>query len=144
MAMKMLRRIGRRGLFLLLIGSVWALNGMSLIIEPPPSLGAKQHLVIQYMAPLSFWGWTFIAGGILSIVYAFRKRRDFPGFVGAVSPCVFWGSIEIISFFLGTYDRGLIASFVWVLCTCLILVVAGWREPEPLEENGRYHAHPGG
>lgn len=130
-------RVGRRGIFLLLIGAVWILNGMSLVLEPPPAFGAGQRLVIQYFLPITTWGWTFVVGGILSVIYAFRRKNDYPGFVGAIVPCVFWGSSEIISFILGTFDRGLIASFVWVLVTCIILLIAGWSEAEPpLEVNG--------
>lgn len=130
-------RVGRRGIFLLLIGAVWTVNGLGLVFEPPPALGAGQKLVIQYFLPLTAWGWTFVVGGVLSIIYAFRRRNDYPGFIGAIVPCVFWGSSEVISFALGTYDRGLIASFVWVLVTFIILLIAGWAEPEPpLIENG--------
>lgn len=128
------RAIGRRGLFLVLIGSVWVLNGLSLVAKPP-SLGGGS-LVIQKIAPLSTWGWTFVVGGVAALLFAFR-RRDYPGFIGAVVPCVFWGGAEIVSYFEGTFDRGLIASFVWVLVTLIIFLIAGWPEPLPHHENGR-------
>lgn len=125
----LIRRVGRRGGFLLLIGAVWILNGLALATEPPPLHQQGQELIVELLAPLPAWGWVFVVGGILSIIYAFRKRRDFPGYIGAIIPCVFWGSVEIVSFFLGLYNRGLIASFVWVLVTCLVLLVSGWAEP---------------
>lgn len=133
------RRVGRRGTFLLLIGAVWILNGLSVVFDPPPLGDRNQQLIIQHFAPLSYWGWTFVVGGILSVIYAFRKRRDYPGFVGAIVPCVFWGSVEVTSFLLGTYDRGLIASAVWVLVTFVILLVASWSEPVLMDRDGNRH-----
>jgi hypothetical protein len=132
------RGIGRRGIFLVLIGAVWVLNGLSVALKPPP---IKGFLIIQRVAPLSTWGWTFVLGGVIALFFAFR-RKDYPGFIGAVVPCVFWGGAEIASYVEGTYDRGLVASFVWVLVTLIIFLIAGWPEPAPHHENGRPDVRP--
>jgi hypothetical protein len=139
MLWRLLRRVGRRGIFLLLIGAVWTINGLGIVFEPSPAFGSGQRLVIQNVLPLPFWGWTFVLGGILSIIYAFRGKNDFLGFIGAITPCFFWGSTELVSFLMGTYERGALASVIWLFVACIVMLVASW--PEPPSENGNVDAH---
>jgi hypothetical protein len=137
------RRLGRRGLLLILGGLGWVGAGVSLLSEPRDrfsSPGAGTDSILQILdTPIFAYLW-IIAGVITLFTGMLRDRRvisnhDVIGFNAFLTPPLCWTLFFAWSFAanIATGGRegastGLYSFIVWALISLFIMVVAGWPE----------------
>jgi len=141
--LKFARRLGRRGMLLLLFGIVWAMVGITNILIPQdrfssPGIGPDRFLQILDGPELSL-AWV-IAGGIAATVGFFHDRRVFNkheayGWNAILTMPLVWVMCLVWSFATwivtdgeGGRANGLYGALVWTVVSLVIMVVAGWPE----------------
>jgi hypothetical protein len=96
--------LGRRGAFLLIIGTGKVCFGLGLILAPPSVLGLE--LLLRW-APLHCWASIWILAGAVTAVSAFlRVGRDWFGYVAGLAPPVVWGVAYGTAAVTGDFPRG--------------------------------------
>ena len=132
-------RIGRRGAILLLLGTLWIVQGLAIATAPgsrEPGAYTLLHEQLPTAVRVTLWCGT----GLVAVLFAFRPHPagDGPGF-GAliVQPVVRFGS-----FFYGAvaqaipggspgYPRGLIGAATWATIAALVILIARWLTEKP-------------
>lgn len=127
-----LRRLGRRGGVLLILGAIWIALGVDILVDPVivPGEGLF-HLLI----PLPFRVGLWVGCGVLAITGAVYQspRWQGVGFVALIIPPVQRAASYAGSVILEvTVDRGTYAVIPLLLMfsclSLLILIIAGWPE----------------
>lgn len=122
------RALGRRGAILLCYGIVWSIIGYGQITSPAPDLRGLR-LLLQMMS-LDAWGWLWVISGLIAIVSAWLPQgKDWPGFLALPLMVLPWAVSYLLSWIIGDFPRGWVATVVWGAIAAPVLVVAGWREP---------------
>ncbi len=131
-------RIGRRGASLLILAGLWASIGVSLLTTPeaavPPN-ASLFHRLIPIWIRAALW----IGTALIAAWYALRPRQraDSLGFAALI----FMPLERTASFFVGWaislitggeagYAPGLYGAIAWGSASALIIIIAGWPEPE--------------
>lgn len=140
---KLIKRLGRRGILLLLLGISWILVGVTGIVFPTdrfssPGIGADTILQMLDSAPVYFlW---IIAGSIAAFTGTLHDRRvinahEALGWNAVLTPPMFWLAFYIWSFFIWSVThgeegraQGLYGSVVWTVISFIIMIIAGWPE----------------
>ena len=141
--LRLVRRLGRRGMLLLLLGIAWILVGSTGIAIPSdrfssPGIGADTILQMLDSAPVYFlW---IVSGSIAVFVGSLHDRRiinkyEALGWNAVLTPPLVWMVFYIWSFFIwmvthGEEGRaqGLYGLVVWAVVSLIIMIVAGWPE----------------
>lgn len=128
-ARRMRQALGRRGVILGALGTVWALYGYAQITTPLPDTSGIR--VLLRLWPLPVWGALWIGAGVAAIVAAWLPPRlDAFGFLGLVLIVVPWTLSYLLSWWpLGDNPRGWVGAAIWGAMAAAVLVVAGWQEP---------------
>lgn len=122
------RQLGRRGAILLSFGFIWVASGYGRIVQPQPDQRGLKLLLD--LAPLTVWGWLWVAAGLIAVVSAWLPEgADWPGFLALPLVLLPWMLSYVATWLLGDYERGWVAALVWGAAAVPVLVVAGWREP---------------
>lgn len=141
--LEMARRVGRRGLLLILSGLAWVGIGISLVAEPrdrfsSPGMGTDTTLQVLD-SPVFNYVW-IVAGVIALFTGIFRDRRimhnhDAIGFNAVLTPPLMVTLFFAWSFavYLATNGRegqfgSLFAFIIYSFISLFIMVVAGWPE----------------
>ncbi|MFD6113587.1 hypothetical protein ACFWG0_26240 [Streptomyces yangpuensis] len=125
---RLTRALGRRGAILSCYGLVWILYGYGQLVTPQVDQRGL-HLVLN-IRPLEFWGWCWIAAGLVALVCAWAPPgRDAAAFILLPLVVVPWMTSYLVAWLSGAYPRGWVAAAVWAVITAPVLVVAGWQEP---------------
>jgi hypothetical protein len=138
-----MRRLGRRGLLLLLSGAAWLLIGIETVRRPFPRFTAdppSNELLRVFSDP--HWGWVWVISGTVAFAmgvlrtHATVRRHDSIGFNAILTPPFLWLLFYLWSFVVGLVTHGrqgrtesLYGVIVWFLVSLFIIVVAGWPEP---------------
>jgi hypothetical protein len=138
------RRVGRRGLLLLLGGLAWILVGVGLLNQPVERFSAPGYQadsLLQWF-DRAWVGWVWIAAGVIALVTggtrnrALVSRHDAVGFNAWLTPPLTWLALYVWSG--GTYlftrgadgnDNSAVGTVTWALICLVIIVVAGWPDP---------------
>lgn len=138
------RRVGRRGLLLMLGGLAWTLVGISLStqhVERFSAPGYQPDSALQWF-DLPWVGWVWIGAGIVALITGLLRdrtvvsRHDAIGFNAWLTPPLVWFALNVWSG--GTYlvTGGLdgnvtsaVGVVTWALISLVIVVVAGWPDP---------------
>lgn len=137
--------VGRRGMVLFIIGTIWALYGLSMLtagtvpVETPPH--AVWHLTLSPTVRGSLW----LGTGILAVYTAVsRPRTDTPGFLALVVGPMIWTFSYLASWAVWLlplsnpgYSHGITAGLSWASVITLVATIASW--PEPLSGCGHTH-----
>lgn len=152
---RLARKLGRRGLLLLLFGLAWSLIGITGIAIPvdrfsSPGIGADTILQMLDSAPVNFiW---VIAGGIAIFVGSLHDRRvvnrfEALGWNAILTMPLFWMACYVWSFFIWTVTHGvegratgLYGSIVWAIVSLVIMIIAGWPEEKFATSNVSIHS----
>jgi hypothetical protein len=104
-ARRLYKILGRRGVFLTILGVGKTCWGVGMIVAPQP---APQGLrVLTDMCPLSSWAWLWITCGLITLTSAFlRVGRDWFGFVAALIPPTVWAIAYTSAVITGEFTRG--------------------------------------
>lgn len=142
---KLVRRLGRRGTLLILLGMAWLLIGVTGIVLPQDrfsSPGIGPDIFLQIIdGPEVNLGW-IIAGGMAFTVGCLHDRRLFNrheafGWNAILTMPLVWMSFFIWSFTVwvlsdgeGGRPNGLYAAIVWSVVSAIIMIMAGWPEED--------------
>lgn len=120
-------RLGRRGVFLIVIGLGEICWGVGYIVEPLPESDGLELLV--GWCGLERWAWLWIIAGAAAVTAAFvRVGPDWGGFVGALLPPTAWATAYMSAAAGGEYDRGVFVA-IWYL-TYVGLIMRASAVPE--------------
>lgn len=136
--------LGRRGLLLLLFGSLWILYGLAIFfIDQPPRFSATFSKPIPLLIVLDWHGAgaLWVACGVTSVVTCFvrgyREGRDATGFNALLAPPFVWtlGYLwSLAAYFVtgGQYGRAtaLVPIVVWFIVCGFLLLCSGWPDPD--------------
>lgn len=144
------RKLGRRGLILVLIGIIWILVGVNIYQFPierfsrPGPGGVLEFMEKPYIGLLwAIAGIIAVATGILHYLQRVAER-DAIGYNALLTPalvwtlCFFWSWAAYL-FGAGGNERSLAGLLAWATISLFILVIAGWPEiPEQSEKSDRW------
>ncbi|MGW6741620.1 hypothetical protein ACWGDX_12990 [Streptomyces sp. NPDC055025] len=130
MRCRALRRIrthlGRRGVFLLIIGVGESAWGAGIVVDPPSTAGLS---LLTDRCPLGTWAWLWIAAGTVAGVTAFLKvGRDWAGFAAAFAPPTVWALAYAAAAISGDYSRGGFVAVWYLTIVGIIMWAAGVPE----------------
>lgn len=128
-ARRLRKRLGRRGALLTLKGTMALGYGSGQVVQPT---GDRHGLTLLLkLAPLSFWGWAWIAAGLTALVCAWLRRpHDWPGFVAVWLIASGWAGAYLVSWWpLGESPRGWVIAMIFGAFGLVNLVAIGWDEP---------------
>lgn len=123
---KLWKRVGRRGATLLLLSMVDLTLGYSMLTIPP-DIAARAYLGHQFMFPLKYWGYLWLAAAMVLAFNAFR-RGDRMGFGVAMGIKVLWAFGFWVSFYMFDISRAIVGACLWVVIAGWLYLVAGWPE----------------
>lgn len=132
------KRLGRRGTLLTLFGLGYGLYGAGQFLSGPATrfgdLGPLTAVINSHAI-----GWVWVVGGAVGVAFGLRPRRevDGPGWVGVFIPLAVWSLLYHLSWSAGAVSgneygnaRAWVTSIVWTVQTIVVLVIAGWPDPE--------------
>ena len=140
---KLVRRLGRRGILLILFGFVWMSLGITNLIIPvdrfsSPGIGPDTILQMLDGPEINF---VWIAAVLIAFcVGCFHDRRivnkhEALGWNAVLTLPLIWMFFFIWSFWInvatdGVEGRGsaLFAALVWAMISTIIMIIAGWPE----------------
>lgn len=103
-ARRLRKRLGRRGAFLLILGTGKTCWGVSFLVSPPADHGLQ--LLTRY-CDLRHWSWLWIICGLITLGSAFlRVGRDWFGYLAALLPPTVWAIAYTHAVLTGEYSRG--------------------------------------
>jgi hypothetical protein len=121
------RLLGRRGVFLLILGIGKTCWGISFIVDPPNAEGLR---LLTQVCSLRHWAWLWIIAGLITTASAFlRVGRDRWGFVAALVPPSVWSIAYLAAVMSGEYSRGAYVA-IWYLTSHVGVIMWAATVPE--------------
>ncbi|WP_330172935.1 hypothetical protein OG875_04650 [Streptomyces sp. NBC_01498] len=115
------KHLGRRGVFLMIVGVGQVCWGSGMITDPPSTAGLQ---ILTDRCPLSTWAWLWIGAGAVACASGFlRVGRDWAGFLTAYAPPTMWAFAYTAAAVGGDYSRGGFVA-VWYLTIVGIIMWA--------------------
>lgn len=120
-ARRLRKLLGRRGSFLLILGTGKTAWGVSFLVDPPSG---------SALAFLNDWAWIWIAAGVVTSTSAFLKvGRDGWGFIAALVPPAVWAIAYLAAAISGEYSRGAWVA-AWYLTSHVGVILWASTVPE--------------
>lgn len=121
------RRLGRRGIFLLIVGVGETCWGISFLTNPPSSDGLQ---LLTSVCSLRHWAWLWIAAGAVTATSGFlRIGHDLPGFLASLTPPTVWAIAYLAAAVSGDYSRGGFVA-LWYLTSHVGVILWAATVPE--------------
>ncbi|MFG2780839.1 hypothetical protein ACGFY7_23665 [Streptomyces prunicolor] len=115
-------KLGRRGIFLLIIGTGKTCWGISFLVDPPADHGLQ---LLTDVCSLRHWAWLWIIAGLVTGTSAFlRIGRDRYGFVAALIPPTVWAIAYTAAVVSGQYSRGAYVAIWYLTSHCGVILWA--------------------
>jgi hypothetical protein len=115
------KALGRRGVFLLILGVGKTCYGLSFLLTPPTADRGLQ--LLTRFGDLRQWSWLWIVCGLTTLGSAFlRIGRDKLGFLAALAPPTVWTIAYTYAVVTNGYSRGgfvalwYLTSHIGVIC----------------------------
>ena len=137
----LLKRIGRRGMVLILLGVAWATMGLALVLSGPrPHDGDYASEIPHENLPWPVLGLLWLGSGVVAFLVGLRDSRthgtrDHAGFMAVTAPPILYAGSFLVSFVtyalsLGEHgwSLGILGFAVYGALALLIGVIAGWPE----------------
>lgn len=137
----LLKRIGRRGSVLLLLGLAWVMMGVARVVTDARP-GAEPSELPHENLPYPVLGLLWLTTGLIAFGVGLRDSRthgtrDHAGFLAVTAAPMLYAGSYLVSFVtyglsLGAhgYSLGLVGVSLYGAVVLLIGVIAGWEEPE--------------
>lgn len=130
--------LGRRGTFLLILGTGKTAFGVGLVVQPPSPQGLQ---LLLYWAPMRCWAWVWILAGVVTAGAAFLQvGRDRWGYLAALVPPSVWACAYLTAALTGEYPRGAWLA-IWYLTSHIGVIV--WAAGVPEHSVPRRRRSPG-
>ena len=126
-----MKRLGRRGAFLMSVGLAWVGLGYSILSTPAPPAQVTGLTVILSVMPLHGWGLVWLTAGLIGIACCGVQQvgRDQVGFVSLAFPTAAWSAGYLADWiFIGGYPRGWVTATIYAALTASVVIAAGWPE----------------
>jgi hypothetical protein len=121
------KHLGRRGAFLLILGTGKTCWGASFLVDPPGTEGLQ---LLTNLCSIRHWAWLWIVCGLVTFCSAFlRVGRDRVGFVAALIPPSVWAVAYFAAVIVGDYSRGIYVA-VWYLTSHVAVIMWAATVPE--------------
>lgn len=121
------RKLGRRGIFLLIAGIGKTCWGVSFLITPPNTEGLR---LLTQLCSIRHWSWLWIVAGVVTFVSAWlRIGRDRWGFIAALIPPTVWATAYTSAALSGEYSRGGYVA-IWYLTSHVGVILWAATVPE--------------
>jgi hypothetical protein len=124
----LLRKIGRRGSFLLFLGLLDVIYAYGLFRAEHAAARSQTQDAAARVLPLSVWAGLWLVVGLIVVFFAFR-REDRVGFAAAVVIKVMWGVNMLIAWLLAGLHQGYLSATVWLSFALIAYLVSTWPEP---------------
>jgi hypothetical protein len=126
-ARRLHKTLGRRGTFLLILGTGKTCWGLSFLFDPPDDHGL---VLLTSVCSLRHWAWLWIICGTITGASAFlRIGRDWAGFIAALIPPSVWALAYGAAIISGTYSRGAYVA-IWYLTSHVGVIMWASGVPE--------------
>ncbi|MEU9310850.1 hypothetical protein [Streptomyces sp. NPDC048256] len=127
-AVRRLRKtLGRRGIFLLILGVGKTCWGVSFLVNPPGTQGLE---LLTSVCSIRHWAWLWIVCGVITATSAFlRVGRDWFGYAAALVPPTVWAIAYMAAVIVGNYSRGGFVA-VWYLTSHVGVIMWAATVPE--------------
>lgn len=126
-ARRLYKTLGRRGTFLLILGTGKTCWGISFLVAPPVDHGLQ--LLTQFCG-LRHWSWLWIICGLATLFSAFLGiGRDGLGFLAALMPPTVWATAYTVAVLTGDYSRGGFVA-IWYLTSHVGVILWAATVPE--------------
>lgn len=126
-ARRLYKALGRRGIFLAILGVGKTCWGISFIVDPPGTQGLE---LLTSVCSIRHWAWLWIACGLITLSSAFlRVGRDWFGFAAALVPPTVWAIAYMAAVIVGNYSRGGFVA-VWYLTSHVGVIMWAAGVPE--------------
>lgn len=148
------RKLGRRGSFLIMFGGIWIVYGLAILVLPDVS----RFEDVPFVGPIvdsGLWGLVWAGCGMFGIWSAYRRPHnpagaDRLGFNAILIPPMIWTAFYALSFLAGCASAiiglfvpggggsyGQVSSWigivVWMIAVTVTLLIADW--PDPLDQD---------
>lgn len=123
---RLVRLVGRRGVFLLFI-AVLSIGLASALYAAPTT---QQAIAIGRLIPLWVWGTLWALVGAACLVQAFMIR-DRVAYVAAVFLLIMWAGLYFVAWATSIVERGWLSGLIYLALAGLTSVVATWPEDHP-------------
>lgn len=121
------RRVGHRGGYLLFIALLDILFALSLASPPPEVRGSPAFRYIATVLPLPIWAAIWLAVGIICLIQTFT-RSDRLAFGLASGLKLLWGSVYLGGWLLAGVARGWVGAAIWISFGALTTLISTWPE----------------
>lgn len=131
MALRAGRRLGRRGAYLLSMGTAWVAYGAAVLLAPTPPAQVKGLTVLTTALPLDLWGWVWLTAGVVGVAFSPVRTvgTDQIGFTALVIPPTTWALGYLLDWILiGDYSRGWVVATTYGSLAASTLIASGWPE----------------
>lgn len=128
-ARALFHHLGRRGGFLLTLGSGWVGYGASIALNA--RYGTSRGIaILTHVAPVTVWGGFWIAAGTMAVTAGLRRGQliDNLGFICISVPPMFWGAAYAAAWYTGAYQPVWGSAIAWLAEVGGFLIVSGWVE----------------
>lgn len=136
-------RLGRRGAYLVLVGSLFTALGFGYgVIEVPPS-GVQQmtmHIkalgllgISDTQTALTVWGAAWMLSGLVAVITAWwPPGKDAYGFVAIWSFSSVWSVLAFLGEVVYDSPRASLLGVIFGIYAATVLVVSGMTDPPPI------------
>lgn len=126
-ARRLYKALGRRGIFLTILGVGKTCWGISFLVDPPGTQGLE---LLTSVCSLRHWAWLWIVCGLITLSSAFlRVGRDWFGYAAALVPPTVWAIAYMAAVIVGNYSRGGFVA-VWYLTSHVGVIMWAAGVPE--------------
>ncbi|MGX1129880.1 hypothetical protein RKD49_002070 [Streptomyces glaucescens] len=126
-ARRLYKALGRRGVFLAILGTGKTCWGVSFLVDPPRDQGLE---LLTNLCSLRHWSWLWIICGLTTLASAFLKvGRDWFGFLAALLPPTVWATAYTVAVITGDYSRGGFVA-IWYLTSHVGVIMWAATVPE--------------
>lgn len=116
----------RRGAFLLVVGAIYAVIGLSYAVLPIPTSTKEGYDFANQLLPIPVWGAIWAAVGLFGVVSArWPVGKDYLGFAALAWFSLLWMALSACSSIFYGASRGWFLAVIWGAFGLLLTIVSG-------------------
>lgn len=137
-----LRTWKRHDLILSVAGCMYAMIGVAYILADPTPGRVIPLQILLRIAPFHFWGWVFVAAGILSLISSrWPPSSETWGYVVLTGISTGWGSAYLMGIlFAGAPWTNISGFLIWGMLGFLWWAISGLVNPDAVVVTDEYRS----